>query len=583
MMKGKRIIALAMALVSSSALFVACGVRTKNDPNTLYVGNFDGGLGTDWLRTVVEEFKKDYPQYKVEIDPMKEEYRDQYLLVNMPDARQDVYLLAGNSYYNMYDKDLISDMTACMTAKVYDEDGELAALTGKPAVGSMVDKMDPLFVEKCDASTFDKNLAEGTYYCAANFATLCAFTYDADLFEQKGYYFDSTNSIIAIEGTYNDTKYTDKVVYTTIDGDEIVLGTGPDGITGTMDDGLPVTWEDFMTLMDAMVSDSIIPLTWAGSGDGAYTYTTLLRALFANYEGKDNMSLFNYLEGTYNGNNPDMPTNITVENAYELMNMNGRKAALKAMYDILSDASYYSPNAIKTGQDNQLSQKEYAMSPTYGTGKRVAMYMESNWWENEARAFFDAMKKSYPQYSWGQRNLKMMPVPNFVGTEDVPDTTQTKQTLLLNGGDSLIVMNKNVETNGKKPVAELFVQYLHSRTSLATHTTTNGVIRPYDYELNDAEYAKLTPYSKSVWSYYQEGKKGTYDMSCAVEISPFWSLNSNSANFLLCMFSVDYKNKTSYVPFNVIKVDGLSFADYIKGGSSWAKRVWTDKNTILEW
>ena len=167
-MKGKKVISLTMAFLAASTCFAACG-NPKNDPNTLYIGNFDGGLGTDWLRTVAAEFMSDYPQYKIEIDPMKEEYRDQYLLVNMPDARQDVYILAGNSYFNMYDKGLISDMTSCLTAKVYDEDGEIAALTGKTAVGSMIDKMDPLFVEKCDASTFDDTLTKGTYYCAANF------------------------------------------------------------------------------------------------------------------------------------------------------------------------------------------------------------------------------------------------------------------------------------------------------------------------------------------------------------------------------------------------------------------------------
>lgn len=582
MSKTKKILALFLAVSALSGMLGSCGMGNENDPNTLYVGNFDGGLGTDWLRTVVAEFKKDYPEYKVEIDPYKEEFRDQYLLVNMPDARQDVYILAGNSYYNMYNKGLIADMTSCLTEKVYDEDGELAALTGKTAVSSIIDKMDPMFIQKCDVSRFDSNVKAGTYYCAANYATLCAFTYDADLFEEKGYYFNANNELVAEEGVYDDAKYDDKVVYITLDDEEIVLGTGPDGVTGTSDDGLPITWNDFITLMDAMVGDSIIPLTWAGSGDGAYTYTTLLRALFANYEGAANMNLFNTLEGTYNGNNTSMPTQITTQNAYELMNMNGRKAAIKAMYDILSNASYYSQNAIKTGQDNQLSQKEYAMSPTYGTGKRVAMYMESSWWENEARAFFDAMKKAYPQYSWGQRNLKMMPVPNFVGVEGVPDTTQEKQTLLLNGGDSLIVMNKNVDTNGKREMAETFLQYLHARTSLATHTTTNGVIRPYDYELTEAEVEKLTPYSQNVWNYYQQGKAGIYDMTCAVDISPFWSLNSN-ANFLLFMFTCNYNKKTSSVPFNIIKVDKLKYDDYIKGGYNWAKQLWENDYTVLEW
>ena len=563
-----------LALCTTFSL-AACGGggggADQADKDTLYIGVFNGGLGTEWLTEVLENFTAD-TGIKTHIDPKKAEYRDDQLLVNMADSRQDVYLLNDNNYISTYNKGLIADMTDIATEKVYDEDGELASLTGKAAVLSIEDKMDEIFLEYCDVRRFATDVQSETpvYYALANYATPMMFTYDADLFCDKGYYFDENNMLVLEKGVYNDTKYTDKVVYILESDEEITLGSGPDYKMGTLDDGLPITWNDMITLFDAMVSDSIIPLTWAGSASGVYTYTNLLRSIITNYEGAHNIDVLSRLRGTYNGNNPDIPTEITPSNAYHLTKMNGKLAAIVAMNDILSNELYFSENAKKSGQDNLLSQKEYAMSPIYGEGKRVAMYMEASFWEHEAKDYFKAMEKNYPQYGWGKRNLKAMPVPNFVGVEGVPDQTNTQPVISLSGGGSFIVMNKNVEKNGKEEMAKKFIQYLHTRTSLATHTVVNGTIRPYDYDITPAEQERMTPYARNVWAYYKSALAGNYDLSCSMKLAPELELHSSDLDFYKLFWSAKKGTESAGYPYDALYTAGWTVQEYYDATFTWS-------------
>lgn len=571
----KKLIQKVMAFILAFCATLSCtacggGAGSNEASETLYIGIFNGGLGTEWLHEILEDFTKD-TGIKTFVDPKKAEYRDDQLLVNMADSRQDVYILDGNSYYNMYNKGLIAEITDIATEKVYDEDGELASLTGKNAVASIVDKMDENFLEYCDIRRFaDIESNAPVYYALANYATPTMFTYDGDLFDEKGYYFDGNNRLILSKGKYNDSKYQDKVVFVLEGGEEIVLGTGPDYKQGTLDDGLPITWNDTVTLFDAMVSDSIIPLTWAGSASGTYTYTSLLRSIIVNYEGADNMNILCRLSGEYNGNNKEIPTQITPANAYMLTKMNGKLAAITAMNKILSNELYFSENAKKSGQDNLLSEKEYAMSPIYGAGKRVAMYMEATYWECEAKDYFVAMEKNYPQYGWGKRNLKSMPVPNFIGVEGVPDQINTQPAFSLTGGDSLIVMNKNVETNGKEEMAKKFIQYLHTRKSLATHTAYNGTIRPYEYDINEEEQKIMTPYARNVWAYYESALEGNYDLFCSMRMSSHLEIYSVELDLNKFFWTAKKGAESAGYPYDALYTAGMSIEDYSNANFDWA-------------
>ncbi len=563
-----KIIAGTLCVCSAFSMTACGGGGSKEASDTLYVGIMNGGLGTEWLEAIIKNFERD-TGIDVFMDTKKAEYRDEQLLPNMSTSRQSIYILDDNNYYNMYQQGLIADMTDIVTKKVYDEDGAVASLTGKAAVKSIEDITHKEQREFCDVRRFQENAgSDPVYYAIPNYLTFNMITYDADLFDEKGYYFDETNNLICLQGKFDDTTYTDKTVFVT-GGEEIVLGSGPDMKIGTLDDGLPITWNDMITLMDTMVSDSVIPFTWSGAMSGTYTYTGMLLACLANYEGANNIGLYSRLSGNYNGANPNIPQNITLENSYKLTEMYGKKAAMKAMDDILSNESYFSENAKKSGQDNLLAQKEYAMSPTMGEGKRIAMYTEATYWESEAKAYFKAIEKSYPKYGWGKRNFKCMPLPNFIGVDGIPDQVNTKPTLALSGGNTFIVMNKTVEKKGKRDMAEQFLQYMHSRESLALHNIYNGSLRPFDYTMTAEELAhkQMTPFARNVWAYHLAVQAGDYDTAAFAPMAKEINLYYNTLNPTTFFFSGRIGASSASSPYTAIYTNKWTVEEYFKANN----------------
>ncbi len=563
----KKLVAITLCICSLFTV-TACGGGSQDSADILYVGIMNGGLGTEWLEAIIANFEED-TGIDVFMDTKKAEYRDDQLLPNMSTSRQSIYILDDNNYANMYNQGLIADMTDVVTEKVYDEDGEVASITGKTAVKSIEDITYEEQLEFCDVRRYMNNPGDDpVYFAIPNYLTFNMITYDADLFDEKGYYFDENNDLIFLEGRYDDTTYSDKKVFVVGD-DEYVLGTGPDMRTGTLDDGLPITWNDMISLMDQMVADSIIPFTWSGAMSGTYTYTGMLNSIIANYEGADVMKLISTHQGTYNGNNPNIPTEITPSNSYKLSELYGKKAAMKAMYDILSNEAYFSENAKKSGQDNLLAQKEYAMSPTMGEGKRIAMYTEATYWEAEAKAYFIAIEKSYPQYGWGKRNFKCMPMPNFIGVEGVPNQTNTTPTLGLSGGNTFIVMNKTVENNGKRDMAKQFLQYMHSRTSLALHNIYNGSLRPFEYNMTATELAhpQMTPFARNIWKYHQAVENGDYATSATPPMAQQISTHYNYLNATAFFFSGRLGASSASNPYGALYTNKWTVDEYYRANN----------------
>ena len=116
---------------------------------------------------------------------------------------------------------------------------------------------------------------------------------------------------------------------------EAAKATGPDGKKGTYDDGLPSTYQEFISLCDHIVQAGYVPFCYSG------TYTDYVskacRAFIADYEGYDAFKM-NY---TFNGkaevvksilNDWTVQTeviDITPENGYELQRQAGKYYALK--------------------------------------------------------------------------------------------------------------------------------------------------------------------------------------------------------------------------------------------------------------
>lgn len=488
--KFRTIVAATLAAVSVLSVS-ACGKKDsgeKEDPTKTYldVGVFNAGLGTAYF----DELKKDFEAYYADTEfetgkkgvvvrPLKKstEFNPTNLLGSMKDLEPVMYILDHGDYEEFTKQGLLSDVTDVMTEKYLDEDGNIAKDTKKEATQTIEDTMLDGY-----SDVFKKN---EHYYAVPYMLSVPGIIYDADLFNENSLYFKKDGSIGANAAAIEAGNASD----------------GPDGIAGTSDDGLPATWGDFLTLLER-IRINYTPFTWAES-PSTYQISHLVNAIWANYEGYDNYMLNYSLNGT--DSNLD---DINESNFITLLDQEGRRAAIKAFYDITKNAGNYSAKAKPGGGNNNTgAQREYIQSKRFG--KRIAMFVENSYWEQEARDVFDA---ETPQSTngYGKRNFKYMPIPRFVGVDGIADQVNTERVLPAQYANSYICLSaKNTNKNAEVQVgiAKLFIKFMQQRSQLVKYTANTGCIRPYTYTITKEEKAICTPYTQSILTFIEEGAR----------------------------------------------------------------------------
>lgn len=453
-------------ILSSVLIFVFTGCRPNSDidpsKTQLYVGNWNGGIGYQWLLEAKSGFETLYPDVQIIIDNKKDEFDDGTLRASMPYSRNDIFFLNSITYHNYVNAGILEDITDVVTEVIYDEDGNLSE---NNAVSSIYDKIQPNLKDYYNAGTSE----ELKYYALPFFEGVYGIVYDVDLFEDNNL-FDN--------------------------------GVGPDGKPGTFDDGLPATYVDFKKLMTKMVNSGIYPFTWSGM-HGWYR-SEFMKGIWSSYEGS-NHNLNYSLSGFDTGLN----LQITNQNGLELQKQEGKKAALQVAYDIVSNINNFSPNAFKTAHTHIHAQEEFLLS--IRKEKPIAMLIEGGWWENEARGMFNDMEAMYGQkFAYGNRRLSYMPFPKFVdptGTTGIKDQDTTENSLFLTHAKSAVCVNKAGEN---KDLAKEFIKYVHSNEMLSMFTGETGVTRPYNYTIKDDDFEKMTYFSKSVWNLTRSEGKTLY-------------------------------------------------------------------------
>ena len=493
MKKLKTILAAMLAAVSALTLSACGGGGNKNsgndeDPTKTYldVGVFDAGLGT----TYFDELKKDFEAYYADtsfeegkkgviVRALKKstEFNPANLLGTMQNYEPVMYILDHGDYEEFTARNMFLDVTDVMTEKYLDEDGNMAADTGKEATQSIEETMYDGY-----SDIFKKN---GHYYAVPYMLSVTGIIYDADLFNDANLYFKKDGSIganaVAIKA-----------------GE---ASNGPDGVPGTSDDGLPATWGDFLSLLER-IRMNYTPFTWAESPT-TYQLSRLFNAIWANYEGYDDYML------NYSFNGTDSQFGDINENNYDqLLGQEGRRAAVKAFYDITKNSGNYSAKARPGGGNNHTGAlREYIQSKRFG--KRIAMTVENSYWEQEAREVFDG-ETSQATNGYGKRNFKYMPIPNFVGVNGIEDQTNTERVLPAQFADSYICLsakNKNKNADVQVEIAKLFIKFMQQRSQLVKYTKNTGCIRPYTYTVSAEEKATCTPYTQSLLTFIEEGAK----------------------------------------------------------------------------
>ena len=432
--------------------------KEKDETKTqLNIGVYDGGLGATWTRKVADAFEEYYKDTSFETDKMG-------IQVNLDPQklRFEGATLVANIQADVDDNDLYLTST---TAKTFIDADVCADITSileakvydeNGEIGgtsmSILDKMDDYFVDAY-------RQADGKYYVFPFEDSIKGIVYDADLFEEKGY-------------------------------------------------DVPQTMDEFYTLLDRMVQDKITPFTWTGAND--FYYTSLTTNIVVQYEGVEGANQNLFYNGTFNG------TEINNENAYLLAGQQGKLEALKFLRKITSSSSYYSKMAFAGSQSHLIAQQEFVLSTVAaksGSGRRIAMLLEGDWWENEARAQFEEMSGGDPdsEYAYGKRNFRFMPMPKMDG-QKMEDTVFTSNS---NGCAGFVRKDRDAVT---QQVAGLWIQFMHANSSLATFTHETSSVLPYNYTLTTEQYNALTPFGRDVWDIRHDENITIYHSAVAGDI-----------------------------------------------------------------
>lgn len=565
---GKRIGALLMVFVMVMSLAACGGTGSDNkggsgeqvdsEKTQLYVFNYAGGFGAEWLaeaKARFEELHKDdvYEEGKkgiqIIINNTKTLCKDmqEQILSN----KEEVYFTEVAYYYSLLDSGILADITDTVNK-------DLSVYGDGDKEGTTI--LDKLTEEQKAFLSVEKD-GEAHYYGVPHYSGFNGLVYNVDLFEKEKYYFADNAAGGENLEDYFITKSTDK------------KSAGPDGVYDTYDDGLPVTFEEFYLLCDYIAENGHTPLTWRGASYDEYLEKLML-CMEANIEGKEQMSLEYSMNGvattlgTANekGFVPNAKsTNITAANGYELYRKAGKYYALEFLHKITTTEKYHGELVFNASHSHLNAQEEFLYAGhDNGVTAPIAMLVEGTWWENEASSVFESMTDAMGEdYARTSRKFAMMPLPR-------ESKENTGKNVLYDDIYSMCFIKSNIE-DWKKPIAEDFIAFVNTDKSLAEFTMFTNAPKALNYEMTDEQLSKMTYFGRSLIEL-----KNNSDMAYPFSEEPIFVNQAGSYHSRLVWRSI--VDGVAYMgAAQAFKERGISAADYFMGLYDYQKDTWKEK------
>ncbi len=514
------------------------GYKEVEGKTNIRVATYNGGLGKAWLEKAARTFEAMFADTSFEEGKtgvaVSVEYCAGGNMMEEQVLNMDVYFTEVVDYFKYVSMGKVADITDVVTG-----DLQKVGESGK----TIESKLDASFREFLTAK-------DGKYYAIPFYEGYMGFVFDRDLFADKGYFKDAN-------GNWT--------------GDEDNLSVGADGISGTYDDGLPVTYSDFKALVEKMRKDNVTPFIL---GDDALDYfQKLLAGFWADYEGKESMlknwnfsGSFNIVTGFDSKGNPILgtatfddckKTEDYATRVKELQKQPGKYYALKFLQDVVcSDGQNYDSMPY---QSAQLA----LIASNLGDYSEYGMLMDGVWWENEASLAgsfstvsvddleYDGNKDDYKQ----SRRFSFMPFP----VEDAKYEAEQKagvthKQTLYSANDAFCFISSN-SSGAKLEVAKLFMQFVHTDSQMSSFTATTSIPRALNYELASSDKVNMTYFGQNVMEI-----KGASDIVYPYSGHSYYV--SNSTTFALQEWG--WKNGNNNNPFTVMK-GGVTAVNYFNG------------------
>lgn len=539
----KQVLAILMAAATGVAAFGACTRRPVDGEDgedysgktVLNIGNYDGGIGHDWLDATAARFEEAYKDWvnpedpekvgvKVKVTNKKSPFQTTALNNNIPYDNLDIYF-TNIAYDAGVKAGVFYNITDWIEEKIFDTDGELASLTGNTAVRSVLDTMDARWQPNYNVS---KQEGKNEYYAIPYYYSVGGAWFDGDLFDSKGLYFGEDGQLGLSWAQHRH-----------------LLSKGPDGVKGTYDDGQPATMEQFVELLDYMITVGVTPFTWSAAN--LYQRTSVLTAMLVNYLGKETAQKL----WTENDISP-------------IIGSDGMKAAI-ALAELLgkNGTKYVSEKAF-TSNSHTGAQEEFIYSKE--SSSPIGIFLEFSWWESEIRQGFNDMGSYSEADGYGKRNFRLMCMPNFSAADEtkygVPAKTMERQTIFAENSYNAVV----VSSYTKQPLlTKMFLQFNQQRSELVSYAAHSSCFRPFEYleNITEEEYSTCT---KMVQNVLDLMKQDTTD----VVIAELWSDKLKNSFDLLrnlpfhALMPTEVKEPITYFYNNPSK----TAAEYIAGISA---------------
>lgn len=488
------------------------GVTVDNTRTQLYVGNYDGGLGSIWLEEFTRYFENKYADVSfeegrvgVQIVPTSDRtFGGNTLQTTIANKQADVIFGEDIVYYN-YTNGLTMDITDLVdgtwTWTVEDRDGNPVTL------GSTYDdSTDTTIYAKMNESERAYYDADGRFYGVPYYYGNVTITYNEDIFESAGAFFKEGKSA---EDFNERAENWDEIFGQKADG----RSAGPDGLPETSDDGLPATYDDFFLLCRFLKDEGsvngkkIMPLVICGTYNGYLL--DFLETMLADAEGAEqfNLNLTGEGEaktlGTVDGSGnfvPDAEETLigaAYNNRNQLQRQKGRYDVLRFAYEFAHSNSFEESSMSSSGYTNIVAQNLFING---NSNYAYAMLLDGNWWESEATSTFNRLGENAKQ----NFNFKSMPIPK-ASQEDV-NADQGARTYVSTNYNSVLINNNIADNEIRKNLAKLFVYEFHTNEQLSQFNSITGLVRPYEYEIDkeSSYWQNMSPYAQSMYKLYVE-------------------------------------------------------------------------------
>lgn len=456
----------------------------KTTTTVIEVAVHNGGVRWEWLEKAFLRFAEQ--QKDVSYAPGKKGVGINITPGNglankaMSSDGYNIYFVERTDTYSFIASDLLMDITEVFQMK--DANGK-----------TLEERIYPEVLPSLRGNAADK------YYVLPWVEFYSGLSYDVETFDSIGSYFAAPGAGQAYNSKYGSANFVAKT--------GAKKSCGPDGVSGTKDDGLPTSLQEFLILCAYQKGMGVEPITISGKYIGYCVY--MMAGLWASLAGYDQMKTVYEFDGTEveviesdeQGNMIFTDENlfqgidylkkpktkmvaITEENGYLTHDMAAKYYAA-AFLEAVEKEGFFSQDA-KSDVSHTDTELNFLLGGVDGE-KRKGMIVDGTYWWVESDMTNNFVDYNlYTEKDANERNIKFMPLPT-----DLNKTTTEgngEKNTMIETGMGVCYVNNNIKDNEELKNASLdLLKFLYSENELKEFTKNTGSKLAIDYDVAPSE------------------------------------------------------------------------------------------------